>query len=1077
MSIETTVLLVEAAQLPSALEDQLTKRDVFTEHAEVGALDQVLPVVVPDLTVISGKSDILAALEVLREIRPMPPLVVISDRATIRRLKEDAHPEIKGLIPQDLPVAAVAHRLATMARRSAQGEPLENKTASGAVAPASPSPKPLAAETAASVKSKEVKRGSLAPSPLAPAMDVKILDADAPQADSAKESEDTPRRTETEANKRKEAAEAAARKRKEEAAKRAKEREAEAKKRRDELEQKRKEAAEARELRAEETRKKAAERKKAADLRRKEAEEKRAEAAKRRSERPGRLSERPARPSKPPSIVPRPHQASPTSPPPPAEAEEILDELEPDELEEPSVQFPAPSEPPETSEEPARAAPKRPDDELSVVAPLPVDVRIPLSQARSQMPTIRLALLDTDLTRADSVSAALRRAGMEVLPLTPNIATTRWPMVRRFAPQGLIVDEKSMVRDAGEWVETFRGDLFLRHVPLVLIRLSRLFRDDKAGVDLEPLLQLIEPLGKEEFALLDKLAPGRQVDLKLSQVTPYRLVQMLTEQDRNTRLDCRGENDRIVWPLGPGYAGKAKLLRIGDEKVLAKLSPEDAMSWLLSHEECEVSVHEHSEPLAHASESQDSVVLLKEMTEAVGAPSRHQSVPPNPDSAPLSSGPYSNAPRITPSDIRMAAPAPNLNSMNPGSIDEAPAPTLRAEPIGYDDEEERQAPLSIPGIPDKSLQARIKDHALDAKDVAVRAWDAYQEALSPLREKIPEKPLTILSAVLPASVVILAGALLFGGGDDEKGPPSDETGKAAETQDGESPAKANAQKKKAGKQEKSPAGSKEEGAPPQEEESVEPEEDLGELWKLERNSSLPTCEKKLGPAAPKSESASRAIGYWKEARRKLMMGKSDEALEMMCLAGLYDPAGPAAEGLAEYYLGHRSLIEAERWIRLSLKADAKRRKSQELMGDIESQKGNPEEARKIWLDTMRLVGDEESKLAAISRKLMADARLATKGGDLPRAEREVRRAATLSPKSAVAAAQLADVLMLRGELPTAAAWAKQARELDPNFSGAAILSGRIAEKRDRANEARDFYRSVPVGDAMYRQAQNRLKRL
>src|SRR5690606_34633081 len=103
-----------------------------------------------------------------------------------------------------------------------------------------------------------------------------------------------------------------------------------------------------------------------------------------------------------------------------------------------------------------------------------------------------------------------------------------------------VVDEKSMVRGAAEWVETFRGDLFLRHVPMVLMRFSRLFRDKSGSVDLEPLLKLVEPLGKEEFALLQKLKPGRQVDLRSSQIPPFRLVQLLTEQDRNTRLDCQG---------------------------------------------------------------------------------------------------------------------------------------------------------------------------------------------------------------------------------------------------------------------------------------------------------------------------------------------------------------------------------------------------------------------------------------------------------------------------------------------------------------------------------------------------------
>src|SRR5690606_11557107 len=64
-------------------------------------------------------------------------------------------------------------------------------------------------------------------------------------------------------------------------------------------------------------------------------------------------------------------------------------------------------------------------------------------------------------------------------------------------------------------------------------------------------------------------------------------------------------------------------------------TPEEALSWLINHEECEVSVHEHTEPLAHASESKDVLVLMEEMTAAVAPPERHQSVRPGSRVVPL----------------------------------------------------------------------------------------------------------------------------------------------------------------------------------------------------------------------------------------------------------------------------------------------------------------------------------------------------------------------------------------------------------------------------------------------------------
>jgi lipopolysaccharide biosynthesis regulator YciM len=74
----------------------------------------------------------------------------------------------------------------------------------------------------------------------------------------------------------------------------------------------------------------------------------------------------------------------------------------------------------------------------------------------------------------------------------------------------------------------------------------------------------------------------------------------------------------------------------------------------------------------------------------------------------------------------------------------------------------------------------------------------------------------------------------------------------------------------------------------------------------------------------------------------------------------------------------------------------------------------------------------------------------------------------------VIAAELAEIFLQRNTITAAENWATQARRLDANFSGAKILSGRIAEAAGKANDARDFYRSVPPGDPSYPQAQSRL---
>lgn len=1193
MTTETTVLLVDVGTLPSSLEEQLTRREVFVEHAVGAEVGQVAPVLVPDLIVQSGRSDLTMVLDLLKDVIPRPSYVVLADRATIRKLRAEEHPQIGALIPQDLPVAAIAHRLSTMARRSAEGQaidPLQRKAparpkkpdengserrsapakksdASSAV-PVAASARKIGPASARALESKKPPRPDVAedghtqPGP---------VQAAPTQAAPTQSGPTQPGPTEVSAQiGAAEPRKGAAEDRQEQQAARKQRAEEERQKR---LEEERHKAAQVRQKRIAEAARKAEETKRRAAARaidapkrpspsepglgaRPSSSRSRPPPLRRPSEAPRpRVSEAPAQASsaqlnpgplqgghETASFFPksreeeralalkanlggRPNQARTTkraSSAVTAKKERLFDDVEELPMEN---RVPSTAPPPPPSGRPPSVRPRAMglDDELSMVAQLPVELRLPLTTFQERLSQTRLAFLDTDLTRADSLAGALRRKSIEVFPVTPDVARTRWPLLRRFAPQGLVVDEKSMARTSAEWVETFRGDPFLRHVPLVVLRYSQLFRT-QGDIDLEPLLRLIEPLGLQERELLNKLAPARQVELKLGQITPYSLVQLLTGQDKNIRLDCRGGGERIVWPLGPGYAGKAKLLKEGDEKVVAKLSPEDSMKWLLSHDDCDVTVHEHDEPLAHASESRDAEQLLIEMTDALGRPARHQSVLPDGQKSIEPVTPSYQHPSLHPSQyvpLYGSVPAPSLPPPGDPALGATlPAHAMLASPLAGQTLVGHPPPMAVPsdalsadgasspasatqttsstpaphsvpvssGREDEPLPrsgnsnprlgsslAAIKNRLHTA---VVSGWRAYQQLWSPLDGRINpdvQRGLVIGTPLVVSLLLVLFLSSL--GGSDVRGGAqleveSGQEGVAAKGTEGKGDHSSRA-KPGAASTRPDPSGGDATVGPKG---SSQAGDTLG-LWKIAPDSQLDSCEVVLGPAVPRGESPERSLSYWKEARRLLMKGDSREALERMCLAGLFDTKGPAAEGLAEYYLAERSLAEAERWVRLSLDADGERRRSLEILGDIESQKGNPEEARKLWLETMRLTGTETSVLQAISRKLLKDARLAERGGALPRAERALRRAATLDPESAIVAARLAEIFLLRDQLPAATLWAQRAMSLDPNDTGATLLSGRIAEKQGKQEEAVKLYQSIPPGDDLYKDAQSRLARL
>jgi len=246
-----------------------------------------------------------------------------------------------------------------------------------------------------------------------------------------------------------------------------------------------------------------------------------------------------------------------------------------------------------------------------------------------------------------------------------------------------------------------------------------------------------------------------------------------------------------------------------------------------------------------------------------------------------------------------------------------------------------------------------------------------------------------------------------------------------------------------------------------------------QLWRIAPDSNKPTCEQIVGDKRPLTPSPILGKSQLQSARKLLMVGKTEQALELMCLSAFNDETGLGPESLAEHYLSRRSLAEAERWVNVSLQTDPSRRKSLELQADVENQKGNWEQSRQLLLKGMRLTGSELGTLQAIGRKFVADARQAEKGGDLPRAERELRRAAVLVPESGGIALELAQVLAERGQNQPALLWAERAYVLDPTLSAALYFAGNLAAKEGQTDNARKYFDRIVPGDPLYGKASAR----
>lgn len=243
-----------------------------------------------------------------------------------------------------------------------------------------------------------------------------------------------------------------------------------------------------------------------------------------------------------------------------------------------------------------------------------------------------------------------------------------------------------------------------------------------------------------------------------------------------------------------------------------------------------------------------------------------------------------------------------------------------------------------------------------------------------------------------------------------------------------------------------PADAKKDAEPPAPKEpEPEPASTGDKYLQVEESSELPSCEKLLDASKESYAGTAnwRSAHNWKLARKSLMVGNQEQAHRYMCEAAFIDQKGPAVAGLAAYYLSRRGLSEAKAWAERGLAANPNSRASRDLLGDTLSQMGKPEEAKEMWLQTLKLTKDDTGRLTRVALTLYKSGRAARKGSDYPLAERLMRRAAAFDPSNALYAAELAGILSHNKQKGLAKLWVERALELDPNSEQARAVADNL----------------------------------
>ncbi len=730
--------------------------------------------------------------------------------------------------------------------------------------------------------------------------------------------------------------------------------------------------------------------------------------------------------------------------------------------------------------------------------------RVTLEMPAQKLPALRVALLDHDSTRADAIARALRQAGQLVFLVSGSSGRSRWPLLRGFAPQAVIADETGISQDGGEWIAAFRGDPFLGRTPVIISPLEELFDPEEGNANISRIAPQLEGLARAEATLSAELRPGVEVEVNRAQINPGRLLALMAESERPAELECEVDSELLTWPIAGKRVGLAHLKKGANTE---ELEPEAALRWLLRRTHAPIVVRRidvtklvrpvsTSELLKRAyradlpapaalvppgSSLPPSVAPAETCSEAPALGNVEEDIP---DGAELESPANSEIPThaVRLSDLHIPAEAlrPAALGLSPQELEAHPAPPSvdAASPRRL---VRRQGPTALTSeLPHGEAAApkttsRPTPPGVERRINPGDTWSRWALAL-PL-ERLPKPHWLAAAAALLIVSSVGMGAWLLGGDSDsaatlENAAAAEGSPPPMQRDDSQAGTRGHPQAVAQGSPE--PAHEKQSTTAP-------PPAGSAEFWKTRRNDGAVSCETVLGTGRKAFAARPRRDGQalWKKARQKMLAGDQHGAHQLMCQSAFIDPSGPASIGLGTYYLTRGSLIQAENWARFGVenRTGSKQRMSKELLGDVLIQKGDVDEAVKLWLETMRLEPSDRGKIEAVARALTRHAADAKRGDDHPRAERLLRRAAALDAKNSAAASGLAGALLENGEKDLARIWAQRALQMDDNAAEALFVLGTLAQEAGNIAEARTYYSRIPPKTSFAEQADERLASL
>ncbi len=216
---------------------------------------------------------------------------------------------------------------------------------------------------------------------------------------------------------------------------------------------------------------------------------------------------------------------------------------------------------------------------------------------------------------------------------------------------------------------------------------------------------------------------------------------------------------------------------------------------------------------------------------------------------------------------------------------------------------------------------------------------------------------------------------------------------------------------------------------------------------------------------------------WNDARKALVLGNIVDAHRSLCESSLIHAEGLGVEGLVELLLSKHAPEQAATWMAFAKSARPDRRKTLDLQGDVLSQQGKVDEARLAWATALGVKPDDEKATKGIGDHYETEGNTFLKSENWAKAEIMFRRAATLNPKSAGAAAGLARTLLAQGYTEHAELWSDTALSLQPDLGLALVVRADLRLMAGDQAGAVDLYKQALKTDPGNPRAHQQIFRL